>query len=845
MRDVGTTEHRDEVAEILDFPESSVDLSKSVPEQPKVQIENPIEESLKVATPAWPLQNTVAVNPFWFNRDKHLVDVFSQLEPVLHQSMFMPLEFYHKKHQAGDICDSALSRAIELAQSIWPDLPKSTGEFESWARSIHDSHRNYETFAETVNAKQDFHQIVIEDIGKYCAGYFDDRQAIIRYPWQSGSFWHGWFEAQKYDKAMLKSGISGFDKVVKRFHGKKPKEVIEIIFDSIGLSSSAGKLVYMQRLLATTIGWASQFKYVEWQKSLGYQVDRDATTLDFLAVRMIYDYAVFNNFVTKSEFKSNSWVRSLNSIDHASANSKNILVAPYIWQLAFELSFQNRIIGQLENAQSDRQGPGRYQMVFCIDVRSEMIRRHIESLDDDFQTIGFAGFFGIPLDYKKTSQKTVGHRLPVLLTPAYHADEKAKDPVVAAEVHSSNLIYSYFKNLRKAPFSSFLYVELFGILAVGNIAFRTLKTLAAKVSGRKVPSKFESKSSEPCMETAKSLADSSALSLDEKVGRAAAVLGHLGLKEDFGKLIFFCGHGSTTTNNALASALDCGACGGHAGDINARFVADLLNDSEVRRGLIDHEITIPEKTWFVAAVHETVTDAVYLLDDEKIPSEYRAEVEKVKAQLKTATARTVKERNFARSDVMDHSPCRRATNWSEVRPEWGLAGNACFIVAPRSRTKGVNLSSRSFLHDYDWRGDSDFATLELIMTAPMVVTNWINLQYYGSVTAPRYFGSGNKVLHNVTNENGVVEGNGGDLRIGLSMQSVHDGNEFVHEPLRLSVFIEAPRFEIEKIIEKHQVVKDLVDNEWLHIIHIEPGSGSFFRRLSGGVYERAKGVTIN
>ena len=54
------------------------------------------------------------------------------------------------------------------------------------------------------------------------------------------------------------------------------------------------------------------------------------------------------------------------------------------------------------------------------------------------------------------------------------------------------------------------------------------------------------------------------------------------------------------------------------------------------------------------------------------------------------------------------------------------------------------------------------------------------------------FGSGEKTLHNVVGLIGVLEGNGGDLRVGLPMQSVHDGARFVHEPLRLNVFIEAP-----------------------------------------------------
>ena len=106
----------------------------------------------------------------------------------------------------------------------------------------------------------------------------------------------------------------------------------------------------------------------------------------------------------------------------------------------------------------------------------------------------------------------------------------------------------------------------------------------------------------------------------------------------------------------------------------------------------------------------------------------------------------------------------------------------------------MNLAGRSFLHDYRWERNPGFKVLELIMTAPMVVTNWINIQYYASTVDNKLYGSGDKLLHNVVGGDvGVFEGNGGDLRIGLPMQSIHDGERFVHTPLRLSVFIEAPR----------------------------------------------------
>jgi uncharacterized protein YbcC (UPF0753/DUF2309 family) len=55
------------------------------------------------------------------------------------------------------------------------------------------------------------------------------------------------------------------------------------------------------------------------------------------------------------------------------------------------------------------------------------------------------------------------------------------------------------------------------------------------------------------------------------------------------------------------------------------------------------------------------------------------------------------------------------------------------------------------------------------------------------------------------------------LRVGLSRQSLHDGDRWVHEPLRLTVIIDAPQHAIEAVIGKHAVVQQLLDNGWLHL----------------------------
>jgi uncharacterized protein YbcC (UPF0753/DUF2309 family) len=136
---------------------------------------------------------------------------------------------------------------------------------------------------------------------------------------------------------------------------------------------------------------------------------------------------------------------------------------------------------------------------------------------------------------------------------------------------------------------------------------------------------------------------------------------------------------------------------------------------------------------------------------------------------------------------------------------------------------------RTFLHDYDAAQDTDNAVLTLILCAPVVVASWINLQYYASRVDHARYGSGNKVLHNVLGGLGVMEGNAGDLKVGLPLQSIHDGENFVHEPRRLTVFIDVARARIDAVLAAQPAVKQLFDHGWLHLIALEGATAHRYR----------------
>jgi uncharacterized protein YbcC (UPF0753/DUF2309 family) len=433
----------------------------------------------------------------------------------------------------------------------------------------------------------------------------------------------------------------------------------------------------------------------------------------------------------------------------------------------------------------------------------------------------------------------------VLLKPAFTVCEAVSGASETADQRIMDLrqlrrrVAKAWKSFKLSAISSFIYVETAGLLFAAKILSDSL-ALTRTVKDPNTDGMDEDVISRlgPRIEPRMVGGRETGFPPTARLAMAEAVLRAMSMTANFARLVMLAGHGSTTVNNPHASSLDCGACGGNTGEANARVAATILNDPSIRQGLREKGIFIPDTTWFLGCLHDTTTDDIRIFDADRIPATHAAEVAALRVDLRRASHLARAERagrlGIAEGASVDREVRARSRDWAEVRPEWGLAGNAAFIAAPRARTRGIDLAGRAFLHDYDFREDRDFSTLNLIMTAPMVVASWINLQYYGSTVNNRVFGSGNKVLHNVTGTIGVLEGNAGDLQIGLPWQSVHDGTRFMHEPLRLNVFIAAPEEALSRVIEQHQLVRHLVDHRWLHLFAIDETPGHFRRYLGQG-----------
>ncbi|MGQ0695557.1 MAG: DUF2309 domain-containing protein [Nitrospiraceae bacterium] len=625
------------------------------------------------------------------------------------------------------------------------------------------------------------------------------------------------------------------------------------------------------------------------------------------------------------------WMEAFPESDHAP-----------VWLKAFEAGYQDRLLGKLRTGANEPNRPAvtrpYSQSVYCIDVRSEPFRRHLESIGPH-ETYGFAGFFAAFIRYRAWGKEHDTEQFPVIMRaknevreiPRSHFDYKvSKHESRAKWVHAGHTL---LHDLKENVVTPYVMVESLGwfyglpilgktlvpslyrrctawlrnlfvpwlttTLTVDKLApAETAEMLEAEQqaivrkalherlglrSARITPTLVEAlrqraltgqggpeqplieetecaglsvETVNACVETLRRQYDLNAraasrnkeritrtgFTLEEQILTVDTALRMMGLTRNFARLVLFCAHGSTSDNNPYESALDCGACGGNEGKPNARVLAMMANNPRVRERLARNGIEIPGDTHFLAGQIDTTMDEVQLFDLEDVPSTHRADLARLQEDLKEAAVLTSQDRCARFPDVKQtlegkkasSHVRRRSADWSQVRPEWGLSGNAAFVIGRRDLTKGLDLEGRVFLHSYDYREDPSNRLLEVLLTAPQVVAQWINMEHYFSTVDNDVYGSGSKIYHNVVGRLGIMAGPWSDLRLGLARQTVMNGHFPYHEPMRLLTIVEAPRVRIDKLITRHEVLQHYYYNEWVHLIALDPESGVWYRYLPAG-----------
>lgn len=805
----------------------------------RARIASACAQACRAIAPAWPLDRAIAVNPHWSRIGRPVREVAARMAVLGDIRVFPSRDHLRQAWDAGRITSSDLRHALAV-------LPAAQAAGLTSAQCI-DALRadpglpRLPLLIDVLDddparhARLSWRQAITHQVSQTCAAYFDEHQADWQ-PERAQGLYTFWRDTLTHDHGIgVLMGLPDLHRWLDALPATR-QDAEQWVLQRLGLPEPVWA-DYLEAVLLTVNGWASWCAYLGWQAVLEGRTDPHLR--DLLAIRLAWGAILLeckDDAVTRRAFAAlqAQWRQASGRLQEAEQR----LVVDEVWQLALDTAYQRRLARNLDPsarpAAAGVESPTiEVQAAFCIDVRSEPMRRALEAVWPAVRTIGFAGFFGLPVAYTPLATAARRPQLPGLLAPSVEVTDRitsapqgaaGADPVdehaTAAAGRARRRHFAWSEPWLAAtrwPSAAFSYVEAAGIAYVGKLARWLGPSTGARL--RDDQSGLPARYRHVCRPAIAGL-DSEA-----RVTLAARVLHAMGLDRHLAPLVLLMGHGSQTANNAHAAALDCGACCGQTGEVNARVLAQLLDDPAVRAGLRRYGIAVPDDTVFVAALHNTTTDEIEGFDLDRLPPAARARWNRLQPVFAQAgdQVRRVRAVRLGLDPRTGHDALlaalrRRANDGAQTRPEWGLAGNAAFIIAPRHRTHGVALDGRSFLHDYDASNDADGSVLELLMTAPMLVTHWINWQYHASTCDPERLGSGNKVLHNVVGGHiGVFEGNGGDLRIGLSRQSLHDGERWVHDPVRLTVVIDAPAGAIERVIGDHDVVRQLIDHGWLHL----------------------------
>lgn len=748
-----------------------------------------IEKASQIIGKTWPLYSFVTSNPLTGFEKIPFEKAVLQASKLFGSRAFPEVSSYRQASEKG-----------EIDETILINLLKDNGFYEAPERYLEQMEFHKTTHFKNPNHNLD--RIMV----KWLSAFMDEGLAEWEIPNKNKGFYYAWRKLMVYDNELKNISLKDIPKTASEALSDVLKDFYKNDYNAI--------FTYH---LAALPGWTGYIKYRTDANSL-WQKDFPISLEDYLAVRL--------------------WLaRHLNGVilpKSRKTEQSAILKLEYLWLLAWEKSWQHQLLlllkDESETSQSDNNNKmlPDAQLVFCIDTRSEAIRRHVER-QGNYQTFGYAGFFGIAMDYQNFNDGLIRKSCPPILTSAYKVLENPKE-YESQELHKYQRkldvlkFGKYFlKRMKNMLPSAFGYVEGSGVFYGLSLLARTLFPKSFYRLNNSLSPSHEYICEPEIYGSGIGHDAYLRVSLDEKTAIVKSAFDLMGW-EQFAPLVFFVGHGSHTVNNPFGSSLDCGACAASPGRHNARMLAKLANLSEVRKALRENfNISIPDDTFFIGAEHNTTTDEIVVFDVET-PNSHQDRLAKVKADLLKIQQSATQERlGLNENDNSISKAQEKASNWSETRPEWGLAKNAGFIIGPRTLTQKNNLDGRCFLHSYNWQMDKNGSALEGIMQGPMVVTQWINSHYYFSTIDNELFGGGSKITQNITGKFGIVKGNGGDLKIGLPLQSVKEEDEIMyHSPLRLSVFIQAPTTRVEEILWKNGNLKSLLDNEWIHLLVMDP-----------------------
>ena len=401
-----------------------------------------IDDACDSVAPAWPLDRLVAVNPYWGRTSHDFVDVAHAMAREAGSPLFMPPAYFAQAWSRGDITAGDLEQAVRESRhglaaahapaphDLVPSLDRARGHDPQGAA--------LPLLSDALDARRDLRHepawadVLTHQISQFCASHYDTDQADWRpvvTEAEAGAatgtgLYARWRESLAHDRGV--AWLMHAPHIAARA-GRLPTRAHQLLDEAVQLMQPpAGQEgLWLRVALLRLKGWASWCAYRRWQARLDGRDDADL--IDLLAIRVAWECLLDDG----NRGPGSVWAAWRDAWDRdAQRGPHPALGVLATWQRAQELAYQRRLLDALRRAAAHAEAPRstsavagsapRVQAVFCIDVRSEVFRRALESAAPDVQTLGYAGFFGLALRHQPLGVEDPGAvraLAPALMSP--------------------------------------------------------------------------------------------------------------------------------------------------------------------------------------------------------------------------------------------------------------------------------------------------------------------------------------------------------------------------------------------------------------------------------------------
>lgn len=796
-------------------------------------IKQQINSTIKYLPNIRPLTEFIHLNLYFGLQDKFFWQALEDISLKYSIIPFPEMAYYQGMFKQGFIDKDILNSQIKRINTFKiEELDFYNNLFRSTVK-VHLPEKTYRPINKYINEKINYSlkELTEPILIRFLSGYIDQGISEWKMPLKSESMLSCFIDLN------LKSYIPIYPmnkRLINKIKDFTPNQIIHLLLSEL-FQDERMKKEYIEELLLSLKGWSAYISNICKSPEL-IRNYKKLSLEEYIAIRLIIERSWIDRLCSDlDELKLNEF--NINTLDKTPVLMKEDWLSYKVWHESFEKTFHFKKILKIKSNLKEAKSKDLknikyvYQAVFCIDDRECILRRNLECFNENVQTFGTPGHFGLDISFKETESSYAQKHCPAPLTPKHLLQAKSKSK-------KKSILNLWFKDKTKDSFFIFDLIDSF----TKGVLFG-LKLFSKVFNKKNYVLEYRSEDHITDFDVIKidNGIPGTGFSEESAAEKLSVVLASIGLVKNFSDLVYIIGHESTTINNPYFNAYGCGACSGRSGHINSIAFVRMANNMNIRKILFDkYKIDIPVSTYFISGVHNTTKETVFFFEESSLPDQFMGKHKEFVDSFNKVLIRNSEERSDDFELIKKYKNKKnyltdlslRSYSIFEPRPELGHTKNALCVVASRDLTRGLSLERRAFLQSYDWSIDPDGEILNSILSAAVPVCGGINLDYFFSRMNTDSMGAGSKLSHNIVGLTGLSHGTEDDILPGLAQQMVE-----LHHPIRMLFVIEQKLEIIKFVINKNESIRQWVTNEWVRLACICPITLESFYFENGDFYK--------